>query len=375
MLLLVGDDDVDVIPTPEAVVGYRQQAVGIGGEVHPHHFGTLVDRQIDVAGILVAEAVVVLPPHQGRQENIQRRHRGAPGHLFFTDVQPFSVLVEHRVHHVGEGFVGVEESVAAREEIALQPTLQGMLAEHFHHPSVLGHFATIFVFGKVVSHPRLFTDFVNGLEAVGGGFIRSEHPEIFHIASHHVPQEMPQNAGIFHFHRRGGGHVDGKVTEFGHPQFLAHPTAVGHGIVAHPAQAFGGDGFDLGHQRAVFVEKFLGFVAFEPGFEHLQVFGVFVHSPHGHLVRSPKAFGFVPVYGFRSRPPFGGAQDKHRPPGTLGLPRTAGFSLDGTNLADALLHRRCHLLVHQLGIVPFHDVGGVAVAPEEVFEFRLGNSR
>ena len=39
-----------------------EQRVGVGRQVDADHLGLLVDHVVDEAGILVAEAVVVLPP-------------------------------------------------------------------------------------------------------------------------------------------------------------------------------------------------------------------------------------------------------------------------------------------------------------------------
>src|SRR5207253_842859 len=61
--LLAGDDDVDVVAAAQAVVGHRQQGVGIRRQVHPDHVGLLVHHVVDEAGVLVGEAVVVLAPH------------------------------------------------------------------------------------------------------------------------------------------------------------------------------------------------------------------------------------------------------------------------------------------------------------------------
>ena len=61
--LLAGDDHVDVVAAAQAVVGDRQQAVGVRRQVDPDDLRLLVDDVVDEAGVLVREAVVVLPPH------------------------------------------------------------------------------------------------------------------------------------------------------------------------------------------------------------------------------------------------------------------------------------------------------------------------
>ena len=60
--LLAGDDDVHVVAAAQAVVGDRQQRVGVGRQVHPDHLGLLVHDVVDEARVLMREAVVVLAP-------------------------------------------------------------------------------------------------------------------------------------------------------------------------------------------------------------------------------------------------------------------------------------------------------------------------
>ena len=60
--LLAGHDHVDVVAAAQAVVGHAQQRVGVRRQVDADDLGLLVDDVVDEAGVLVAEAVVVLPP-------------------------------------------------------------------------------------------------------------------------------------------------------------------------------------------------------------------------------------------------------------------------------------------------------------------------
>ena len=96
------------------MIGDRQQRIGIGRQVDRATDGPLVGDQIDEAGILVREAVVVLTPDRRRQQDVLGRDRRTPRHLVLADVQPLGVLVEHRVDDVGERFVGVKRSRAGR---------------------------------------------------------------------------------------------------------------------------------------------------------------------------------------------------------------------------------------------------------------------
>ena len=82
------------------------------------------------------EAVVVLAPDGGRQQDVLGRDRGAPRHVVLADVQPLGVLVEHGIDDVGKGFVGVKEPMPAGEQIALEPAEQRVLGQHLHDAAV-----------------------------------------------------------------------------------------------------------------------------------------------------------------------------------------------------------------------------------------------
>ena len=79
--LFAGHDHVHVIAAAQAMIGDREQAVRVGRQIHAHDVGFLVHDVIDEAGILMAEAVVVLPPDMRRQQIIQRRDRPPPGNV------------------------------------------------------------------------------------------------------------------------------------------------------------------------------------------------------------------------------------------------------------------------------------------------------
>ena len=61
--LLAGDDHVDVIAAAQAVVGHREQAVGVGREIDTNDLCFLVDHVVDETRILVRKTIVVLAPH------------------------------------------------------------------------------------------------------------------------------------------------------------------------------------------------------------------------------------------------------------------------------------------------------------------------
>ena len=128
------DHDVDVMAAAQAVVHHRQQAVGIRRKVNTHDLGLLVHDVVDETGILVREAVVILAPDMRGQQVVKRGDLPPPRQVR-RDLQPLGVLVEHRIDDVDERLVAVEEPMPPGEQVALEPALALVLAEHFHHAS------------------------------------------------------------------------------------------------------------------------------------------------------------------------------------------------------------------------------------------------
>ena len=102
--LLAGNDDIDEIAAAQAVVGHRKQTIGVGRQINADDFGLLVDDMVDEAGILVAEAVVILAPNVAGQQIIKRGDRPPPANMI-AHLQPLGVLVEHRVDDMNECLV------------------------------------------------------------------------------------------------------------------------------------------------------------------------------------------------------------------------------------------------------------------------------
>ena len=194
--MLAGDDDVDVVEAAQAVIHHAQQAVRVGRQIHPHHLGFLVDRVIDEPGILMGEAVVILPPDMAGEQVVERRDRTAPRQAA-RDLQPLRMLIEHRVDDVRERFVGVEETVAAGQQIAFEPALTLVLAEHLEHAS-LRRQPLVAGDGLGVPLPRRRLE--HRIEPIRHGFVRPEDPEIDAAASlsrDDVAQKPAEDARIF----------------------------------------------------------------------------------------------------------------------------------------------------------------------------------
>ena len=133
----------------------------------------------------MGEAVVVLAPDGGGDEQVQRRELLAPRQVV-ADLEPLGVLVEHRVDDVHERFVGRQQAVAAGEQVAFEHSFHGVLGQHLEDPTVAGELAAVGIFGKIIGEPELLRDLVDGVELVGGVLVRSEDPEVPRVLLHDV---------------------------------------------------------------------------------------------------------------------------------------------------------------------------------------------
>ena len=79
--LFAGDDHVHVVAAAQAVIRDGEQRVGVGRQIDAHDVGFFVHYVVDEAGILMAEAIVVLPPDVRRQQIIQRGDGTTPGNV------------------------------------------------------------------------------------------------------------------------------------------------------------------------------------------------------------------------------------------------------------------------------------------------------
>ena len=133
--LFTRNGHVDVVSAAQTVIGDRQQRVCVWRQIDSDDFGLFVYHVIDEARILMAEAVVVLPPDVGSEQIVERSDRSPPRDVP-RDFLPFRMLVEHRVDDVNECFVAGKETVASSQQISFEPTLTHVLAQHFHHAAI-----------------------------------------------------------------------------------------------------------------------------------------------------------------------------------------------------------------------------------------------
>ena len=147
----------------------------------------------------MAEAVVVLMPDMAGQEIVQRGNRSPPRNIA-ASVQPFRMLVEHRIHDVDERLVAGKKSVPAREEVALEPALAGMLGQDFHDPAIP---AKMDILRQDRLHPRALGNLENVLKPVRSRLVRADDAEVARVVVglHHRAQEVAHHLRRF---RLGG---------------------------------------------------------------------------------------------------------------------------------------------------------------------------
>ncbi len=85
------------------------------------------------------------------------------------------MLIEHGIDNVDEGFVAVEQAVAAGEEIPFEPPFALVFAEDFENAAVVGE---VFVDLDHLAFPLARGDFEDGGEFVGNRFVRAEDAEV-----------------------------------------------------------------------------------------------------------------------------------------------------------------------------------------------------
>ena len=371
--LLAGHDDVHVVAAAQAVVDHRQQGVGVGRQVHAHHFRLLAGDVVEEARVLVAEAVVVLAPDVAGEQVVQRRDRPAPADAA-RHLEPLGVLVEHRVDDVDEGLVAREEAVPPRQQVALEPALAKVLAQHLHHAAV----------GRevLVARPHLRGrgspgHLEQGREPVRGGLVRPHHAEVAlpFAGAHDLAQEGASDArgfGVGRARRRHGHRVRAKGRQ---RQVLQQQPAVGVRIGAHAAIAPGCDRGDLGVERAVGVEKLFRTIAQQPVLQQFDVLRLGREVGERHLVRTEGALDLHAVHVARSGPALGGAQHDHRPAGAHAEAVGTGIGLNGADAVQRRVQRRRHLPVHVGGLVAHHEVRFMAVAAQQLRQLVLADAR
>src|SRR5215472_967841 len=101
---------------------------------------------------------------------------------------------------MNEGFVRRNKSVAARQQIAFEHSLDSVLAEHLDDASVRSQFAAVCILWKIIGNPKLLADRIDFVQLVRCVLVGTEDSEIPHVETHDVSQERAQRTRVLYFY-------------------------------------------------------------------------------------------------------------------------------------------------------------------------------
>ena len=309
--VLARDDNVDVVAAAEAVVHHAQEAIRVGRKIHADDFRFLVARVIDETGVLMREAVVVLPPHMAREQIIERGNRSPPRQLP-RHFQPFRVLIEHRIDDMRERLIGIEQAVAPGQQIPFQPALALVFAQHLQDTSLRRQ---PLVVRLDVCHPLPVGGAEDRIQPVRRGFVGAEDPKVLRpfVMRDDIAQEASEHARVFRFDRTRCLDGDAVLAKVWQAQGAQERTAVGVRIRAHPPCAARRQLAQLRPQLSASVEEFLGPIALQPRLEQCAVHGVLSWIAERNLMRTEGALVALSVHRLRPGPSLGRREHDHGP--------------------------------------------------------------
>src|ERR671916_434478 len=120
------------------------------------------------------EAVVVVAPGGRGKKDVERCDRLAPGQPYRL-LEPLGVLDHHRGGDHAKRLVSRKDTVAAREQVALEPALAQVFAQDFEDPAVGDN---VVVYRERLADKAAVLDLKNGAEPVRVGLVRAEEPEV-----------------------------------------------------------------------------------------------------------------------------------------------------------------------------------------------------
>src|SRR5215212_2483524 len=370
--LLVDHDQVHVVAAAQAVVGDREEGVGVGWPVDACDGASLGEHHVDEARPLVREAVVVVAPGRRGQKYIERGDRLPPGEVGCL-LQPLGVLHYHGGGDHREGLVGREEAVAAGQEVALEPALAQMLAQDLKDPTVVGDVVGV---GYRRADEAAVLDLEYGAEAVGVDLVRAEEPEVSlpGVPGEGVAQKLAKLAGRLVAPRGGLLDFQRVAAEVGQVEVFDDPAAVGGRTRAHATVASRSEGGKLRDQTPLLIKQLFGAVGAHPLFQHRELLRVGPDVRQRHLVGAEGALDRQAVHFPRPSPALGRAQHDSGPARTSGDSVLAPLALDSPDAFVAGVQRRCERLVHRRRSVPLDEVDLVAVPFEQVADLVVGGT-
>ena len=324
----------------------------------------------------MGEAIVILLPYVGGQDQVQGSNALAPRQLA-ANLQPLSMLCNHGVHHADEALVGSKEAVTTGQQVAFQPAFAHMLGQHGVHDAAV--VCQEFIARDDGGVPITLGSFEALVQTVGHGLVRSKDAEVFSISIQleHVADVTAQLDHILLLDRAGERDIHCILLEIGGTQVTQQLAAVCVRVGSQTAVAGGSQFLQFGDQGAVLVEQFLSMVAVQPFFDLLQVLFLVRGADSdvdGHLVCTEGALDGLAVHYLRASPALRGAQNDHRPLDMAHILASTGALLDVVDLFDDGIQGLSHLLVHGHRVVAFNEVRLPGAATEEALHLFMGHT-
>ena len=329
--------------------------------------------------ILVGEAVVILTPHVGGDEQVHGGDRLAPRNLADGSLEPLGVLVQHGVDHVHEGLIGAPDAVTAGQQVALEEAFHLVLGKLLGDLAGDSH-VLVDLSGQVAGVPLLVGDVVSGLQTVRSGLIRSEDTEGVRVVLDDVAGVDAQTTGGLELAPAVavlGDFLDLVVFQLRQLQLFADAATVGVRVLTDAQFAGRHEGGDFRLHGAVLVEQLFRLVGLEPVLEDLEVGLGIAGGSQRHLVGTPGALGLLAVDELRAGPALRGTEDDHRVERTSHVVGLSG-GLDVADLVEDGLEQLGETTVDRqvILVVEASDelVRLIAHAVEELVELFVGDA-
>jgi len=164
------------------------------------------------------------------------------------------MLTEHRVHDPNERLVTVEQSMPAGAQVAFQPSLTLVLAQHWIEHAAGGCQELIVRVAARV--PLTSRNLEDGTQEIREGLVWAKDTKIarLRVRFHDIAQKEAQDVAIARFDGARSRHGYGVRAEIRHAQIPQEFAAVGVRVCAHAAVALGCELGKFVDEPAVLVE-------------------------------------------------------------------------------------------------------------------------
>src|SRR5580700_2555375 len=170
------------------------------------------------------------------------------------------MLVKHRIDNVDERLVAVKEPMPSGEQVAFEPALALVLAEHLHHAPGRREKLIVRHCGGI---PLALGHFKEGFKTVRERLVRAKDPKIplLTVQLHYIAEKTPQYVRVADSGGPRRWHLRRVIAKIRHPQFAQQHAAVGVGIRSHAPLALRRKLSQFRLQAPLRIEELLGAIA------------------------------------------------------------------------------------------------------------------